>query len=134
MDDLEIHGHRATITDLRPACDCGWTADRGFPSRDEAVEHWMRAHALAALEAEPPSWLLVKSDILREQVEELTRCRPEVALKLLAEVESWQRPLTERAVAAARATGASWADVGAALGVSRQAAHERFRALDQPMS
>jgi hypothetical protein len=30
------------------------------------------------------------------------------------------------AVAVARAAGASWADIGTALGMSRQAAHERF--------
>jgi len=34
-----------------------------------------------------------------------------------------------RAVAGARAAGDSWAVIGAALGTSRQAAHERFRAF-----
>lgn len=35
----------------------------------------------------------------------------------------------ERAVAAAMAAGATWADIGAALGVSAQAAHKRYRWL-----
>ena len=34
-----------------------------------------------------------------------------------------------RAVAAARADGDSWTVIGAALGTSKQAAHERFRAF-----
>jgi hypothetical protein len=36
--------------------------------------------------------------------------------------------LVERAVRAARGAGASWAEVGAALGTSRQAAQQRFAA------
>ncbi|GLW94833.1 hypothetical protein [Actinokineospora globicatena] len=129
MDEMDLPGHRGAITDLRPHCDCGWAADRHFRTSGEAIEHWFRAHALPEVESQPPSWLLVKSDVLREQVEELIRTRPEVALKLLREVESWHRPLTQRAVAAARTSGASWTDVGQALGVTRQAAHERFREL-----
>jgi hypothetical protein len=35
------------------------------------------------------------------------------------------------AVAAARANGRSWARVGVALGMSRQAAHERFGAAEK---
>ncbi|SER80720.1 hypothetical protein [Actinokineospora terrae] len=129
MDDMDLPGHQGTITDLRPHCDCGWVADRHFATRDEAVAHWLRGHALPAVEAEPPGWLLVKSDVLREQVEVLIKTRPDVALKLLTEIESWHRPLTQRAVAAARTGGASWNEVGQALGVTRQAAHERFRGL-----
>ncbi|GAA2964742.1 hypothetical protein GCM10010483_04950 [Actinokineospora diospyrosa] len=127
MYDMDLPGHRGGITDLRPHCDCGWAADRHFRDREEATAHWFRAHALPAVEAEPPGWLLVKSDVLREQVEELIKSRPEVALKLLHEIEAWHRPLTQRAVAAARTSGASWTEVGQALGVTRQAAHERFR-------
>lgn len=36
----------------------------------------------------------------------------------------------ERAVATYRACGYSWADVGRRLGLTRQAAHQRFRHLD----
>ena len=43
----------------------------------------------------------------------------------LAQVEAAQKSLTE-AVAAARSTGWSWAQVGEVLGTSRQAAWERF--------
>ncbi|GLZ42465.1 hypothetical protein [Actinokineospora sp. NBRC 105648] len=129
MHDLELPGHRGTVIDLRPTCDCGWASEHRFPTPAAAEEDWWRTHALPTAEAEPPSWLLVKSDVLREQVQEMISTRPEAALKLLAEVDAWHRPLTHEAVAAARARGASWADIGAALGTTRQAAHERFRTL-----
>jgi hypothetical protein len=51
--------------------------------------------------------------------------RLEVAGERVARVES-QR---DRAVAAAMAAGCTWAEIGAALGVSAQAAHRRFRWL-----
>ncbi|PPK69680.1 AsnC family protein [Actinokineospora auranticolor] len=132
FDDFaeEFPGHRLSVVDLRPICDCGWAADRYFPTTEDATTHWLRDHAFPAVESQPPNWLVVKSDVLREQVEEMITTRPEAALKLLAEVEKWHRPLTTKAVQAARHRGASWTDVGSALGVSRQAAHERFRALE----
>jgi hypothetical protein len=36
-----------------------------------------------------------------------------------------------RAVTAARAAGATWADIGDALGITRQAAHKRFAGHNQ---
>ena len=39
----------------------------------------------------------------------------------------------DQAVAAAIASGATWAQIGAALGVSSQAAHKRFRGLGPPV-
>jgi hypothetical protein len=46
------------------------------------------------------------------------------ALKLSAAAERYARA---EVIAARELDGASWADVGKALGVSRQTAHERFR-------
>jgi hypothetical protein len=40
--------------------------------------------------------------------------------------------LLDQFVEAARASGASWTDIGCALGTSKQAAHERFGALADP--
>ncbi|WP_156754073.1 hypothetical protein [Actinokineospora pegani] len=125
MDTLEAPGHRGAIVDNAPRCDCGWLDQ---PGSDPTGRWWK--HALGAIDTEPPMWLLTKSDVLRDQVREMITSRPEVALKLLAEIDRWTGPLAEEAVTAARAQGSTWADVGAALGVSRQAAHERFRAIE----
>lgn len=50
--------------------------------------------------------------------------RAAVALRLAAEADTYAR---SEVVAARELDAASWADVGAELGMSRQAAHERFR-------
>lgn len=47
--------------------------------------------------------------------------------RLLDEVR--QGPVTDRLVAAARKEGKSWAEIGQAIGVSKQWAHQRWRAL-----
>lgn len=115
-----------------PVCDCGWRDVRWFGTdeagRAEARERWAR-HALMEQELRPPDWLVTKATILREQITELIRTSPPAALELLADIDGWHGALLREAVAAARATGASWADVGEKLGVSRQAAHERFSGL-----
>lgn len=49
-----------------------------------------------------------------------------------ARAESEIRALLQRSVAAARAGGASWALIGSELGMTRQAAQQRFGALEKP--
>lgn len=44
----------------------------------------------------------------------------------IADMEKYQRA----AVAQARLSGHTWAEIGEALGMSRQSAHERFRDAD----
>ena len=112
------------------ACSCGWTDRRRFPPTPQGAQdaegHWVR-HAGPLLAAAPPSWLVIKSNLLCEQIVNLTTERPLAALTLLAQVEAWHHALLAQAVAAARATDASWSEVGDAMGISKQAAHERFR-------
>ncbi|RJQ76127.1 hypothetical protein D5S17_18920 [Pseudonocardiaceae bacterium YIM PH 21723] len=107
-------------------CGCGWRDQQRFPERQGAVENWWRSHLAGALNTQPPEWLLVKSDVLKEQIEILLQKYPRAALALLAEVDGWRRPLVEQAARTARQHGESWSTIGAALGISRQAAHERF--------
>jgi hypothetical protein len=120
-----------TFVGYQAACSCGWTDRRRFPPTPQGAQdaegHWVK-HAGPLLAAAPPSWLVIKSNLLCEQIVNLTGERPLAALTLLSQVESWQRALLDQAVAAARQGGASWAEVGEAMGITKQAAHERFRA------
>lgn len=134
IDEIGVHrGSYEFAGELCVAvCDCGWRDGRWFgvdaAGKADARERWAR-HAVLDNERRPPEWLTTKATILREQLTELIRTSPPVALALLADIDGWHGTLLREAVAAARAGGASWADVGARLGMSRQAAHERFRGV-----
>ncbi|MEU6072813.1 hypothetical protein [Micromonospora sp. NPDC047074] len=116
----------------RARCSCGWVGTNDYPPAEEggwmASSEWV-GHIRPILAATPPGWLLSRSDTLRDNVAELATTWPLQALGVLAEVERWQRQLIERAVIAAREAGLSWAEIGNALGISRQSAHERFRKI-----
>jgi DNA-directed RNA polymerase specialized sigma24 family protein len=68
---------------------------------------------------------------------ELPASRREDAYEVLAHVQNALADLEEAqrgAVELYRSLGASWADVGHAFGISRQAAHERFASPSAVMS
>ena len=52
---------------------------------------------------------------------------PQEALRAVTALRALADRIERRAVAAARAQGWSWSQIGDALGVSRQAIHKRFR-------
>jgi ATP-dependent Clp protease ATP-binding subunit ClpA len=60
-------------------------------------------------------------------VERLTRDEPTATLRALARMRADLNTAEERLVAEALRAGASWSQIGAALGVTRQAAHARYR-------
>ena len=116
------------------ACACGWTDVQRFApteaGRKAAAAEWSDKHVRSLILAqvdEMPRDLGAKATVLRNQITRLIDRRPSAALRTLAYVEAWQRALIDQAVAAARAEGQSWTDIGAALGITKQAAHERFR-------
>lgn len=119
----------------RAMCSCGWIGDADYPPAEHgqlsATSDWAQ-HMKPLWAAAPPQWLLGRSDSLREDLADLTGRWPLQALTVLADVERWQRPLVSQAVAAARENGISWAEIGAALGITKQSAHERFNAAKPP--
>ncbi|GAA1003367.1 hypothetical protein Aple_003430 [Acrocarpospora pleiomorpha] len=121
-----------TFVGYQAACSCGWTDQRRFLATPEGAKEteyrWWSRHAASLIAAAPPGELVIKSNLLRERIVKLAAERPLAALILLSQLESWQRTLLDQAVAGARETGASWAQIGEAMGISKQSAHERFRA------
>ncbi|MEU9831737.1 hypothetical protein AB0D67_09355 [Streptosporangium sp. NPDC048047] len=121
-----------TFVGYQAGCSCGWTDQRRFPSTEEGAKEteyrWWSRHAAPLLAAAPPGELVTTSNLLCERIVKLAAERPLAALTLLSQVESWHRTLLDQVVAGAREAGASWAQVGEAMGISKQSAHERFRA------
>jgi hypothetical protein len=125
----EDAGRRSSAVGVLARCSCGWTGPTEHRPDDmgrmSATSDWI-AHMRPLWAAAPPAWLLNRSDSLQESITELAGTWPLQALAVLAHLERWQRTATEDAVAQARDTGVSWADIGAVLGITRQSAHERF--------
>lgn len=66
------------------------------------------------------------ADAVEAQLAEVARADPLPALSQAARLERLARTLGEHAATAAIGAGMSWSDIGAAYGISRQAAHQRF--------
>lgn len=105
--DADVAGHRA-------GCACGW---RG---RD-----WTDWPGVAFLESDDEDALMV---------EWRAHIRPSMALERAAEVvDTWRKAAAEldESIRDARTAGATWAEVGRAVGMSRQAAWERWHRPDE---
>lgn len=105
----------AGLAGWRTACSCGWRA---------AEPWWWSQYPTLNLAEGSAGEAMVRAEWLTH----VYRVLPELELHdLLSDPAA--DPVAA-AVRAARAGGASWADIGAAAGTSRQAAHERWRHLE----
>jgi hypothetical protein len=66
------------------------------------------------------------ADAVERELADVARADPLATLSEAARLERLARTLAEHAAAAATRAGLSWSDIGAAYGISRQAAHQRF--------
>lgn len=118
----------AAVIGWRPGCDCGW---RG--------QVWTRVAAPDL--ADPDSRLLAVTGPwadLEDADETLVidewrrHIAPWKGLEAIEDAAAGHAAATRslnEAVRAAKAAGASWADIGRAAGISRQSAHERWSTL-----
>jgi hypothetical protein len=83
-------------------------------------------HARPLLAHVVPAGIGDRAQQLRNDLGDLARDRPLAALAAAAAIGSWSRLTSETAARNARLLGTSWADIGAAPGISTQAARERF--------
>jgi hypothetical protein len=110
-------------------CECGWRGEAWTRVTDPA-DHCPDARRIHYPETDPPD------EVEQAAHEEWrTHIGPEAALAeitdLAAEHARIGRDLAQ-AVDQARAAGAPWAAIGAAAGITRQSAHERWRHVALP--
>jgi hypothetical protein len=126
MRDYEIVPD-AEVIGWRGACTCGWQGALWTRVGSAAEEDLPRRRAYI-----PASGFSDPSATVEEAIGEEWRAHA-VPVTLVADVRAAARGYAragERltaSVAAAKAAGATWADIGAAVGITRQAAHERWK-------
>lgn len=111
----------------RTQCTCGWKAPLMFERvADPSAKLGVR-QVFDPKGGEAPAEI---SNLCR--TEWLDHIRPEMDLAEVRQAAQDHRLSAERldaAVAKARGHGASWSDVGKAVGIARQTAHERWKTL-----
>lgn len=111
----------------------GWGLEFGPAYRTTRVAQLFRRHAEAI------SRVAKILDLRRPVVSHTLDCPPprELALDTVATLAALNEVVTSHTtelVAIARAAGATWNEIGDALGISKQAAHERYRKVPQRYS
>jgi hypothetical protein len=126
------------------ACDCGWSGDQDHSpteaGEDAAIDEWKRVHMLPLLPAlarraarrQVPRTVSMFEDEAVNGLPEESSPQESVAVRSLVAVASLGA-LAEEAelalrnrVAKARRAGAAWSAIGDALGITKQAAQQRF--------
>ncbi|MET9562506.1 hypothetical protein [Streptomyces tauricus] len=87
---------------------------------------WWTVHVAPAEATTVPGEVADLLDTVRVRLAGLGEQRPLAALTAVARLEGIAAAAAVRAAGAVQHGGGSWADIGAALGVSRQAAHQRL--------
>ncbi|MFJ2745391.1 hypothetical protein ACIO3O_37675 [Streptomyces sp. NPDC087440] len=134
---------------VRAACDCydgrgrivkEWRGATVFPvffedeettegpgeDGDSPYAEWQRTHAAPAAATTVPADVTELLGQVRERLRELAAIRPLAALSAVARLEGIATAAARSAARAAQEDDRSWADIGTALGVSKQAAHQRL--------
>jgi hypothetical protein len=107
----------------------GWPGEDGGNS---PYTEWERTHVAPAAATTVPADVTELVDRVRDRLGELTHERPLAALTAVARLEGIATASARTAASAAQDRDHSWAEIGTALGVSKQAAHQRLARRTQP--
>jgi hypothetical protein len=118
------------------ACSCSgpgqseWHGSTEYPPTDEgeeaALAEWERVHARPLLAETAPAGLDRDITALLEQLRQLATERPAGVLGELRRIERATDDLLDEAVRNARQAGKSWSEIGTPMGMTKQAAQQRF--------
>ncbi|MFF9070467.1 AsnC family protein [Streptomyces sp. NPDC014891] len=139
---------RPRAAGVRAACDCylgsdqprsDWRGTTVFPVDFEAdfeltegdnssgpYAEWWNTHVTPAEATTVPGDVTDLLDQVRTRLAELTGQRPLATLTAVARLDRLTEAAARRAADTAYQRDATWSDIGAALGVSKQAAHQRL--------
>ena len=134
----------AQFTAYIAACDCAgpgsswtqWYGPTEHPPTDEgheaALDEWERVHAHPLLAETAPAGLDDTVTALLKRLALLAQDRPVGVLGTLRRIERATDDVLDDAVRNARAAGKSWSEIGTAMGMSKQAAQQRFGRSERP--
>jgi hypothetical protein len=115
------------------ACSCAWRSTTEHPATDAgeeaAKQDWYTDHAQPLLGRIPSARLLDDIEALRLRLAELVEQRPLAGLTALRQVSDWAAAQTRRGVGRARDNGSTWREIAEQLGVTAQAAQQRYATL-----
>jgi hypothetical protein len=125
MPGYEIVPHREIIG-WQGQCECGWQGEfwERVPSAEEADLGQRKAHLPLEKSAHAPE--PVDDAIGDEWLQHVAPLGAVAGVEAAARDYAQAGRRLDKTVAAAKAAGASWADIGRAVGITRQAAHERW--------
>ncbi|RSS41588.1 hypothetical protein EF912_31350 [Streptomyces sp. WAC07061] len=122
---------------VKGACGCGWRASQTHPvvwgdvqategedARTGPYADW--EYHVTTVEGLVPRDIEQMLDALHARITELAPTQPLTALRAVARIQDTAPAVAVSVVRAAREAMVTWEAVGAALGCTRQAAHERF--------
>jgi hypothetical protein len=123
--DYEVVPHREIIG-WRGQCECGWQGElwKRVTSPEDADLSQRKAYVPPEKSGHAPE--PVDDAISDEWLAHVAPIGTVSGVKAAAReyIQAGQR--LDKAVGAAKAAGATWADIGGAVGITRQAAHERW--------
>jgi hypothetical protein len=119
VPDSEIIGWRGQ-------CQCGWQGEIWERVMSPAAADFGRRRDFVPLDGFADASRKVEDAISEEWKAHIAPSDSIVGVEVAAREYNQAGHRLDKTVAAAKAAGASWADIGRAVGISRQSAHERW--------
>lgn len=125
MPDYEVIPDKEIIG-WRGACVCGWQGEMWERVTTPAAADFSLRRDYVALDEFANASSEVEDAIQDEWNSHIAPSEAILGVESAAREYSQAGHRLDKTVAAAKAAGASWADIGRAVGISRQSAHERW--------
>lgn len=123
--DYEVVPHHE-ITGWRGQCECGWEGE--FWERVTSPEEADLSHRKGYVPFEKSAHAseAIEDAMVEEWQDHVLPLAAIAGVKAAAREHAQASQRLDKTVLAAKAAGASWADIGRAAGITRQSAHERW--------